>query len=115
MMALDFKEKEIELAMQDVSIDKRGLPFLMSNMAESFVNNNMFDRALPWAEKVVDSVPDDPDYIDVLATTYEGLGRYNDALRWHVQCLKLKQEQEYPEEDIRKTEAKIKYLKTLIK
>ena len=114
MMALDFKEKEIELAMQDVSIDKRGLPFLMSNMAESFVNNNMFDRALPWAEKVVAIDSDDPDYIDILATAYEGLGRYNEALKWYVQCLKLKQELEGPEEDIRETKEKIAALKELM-
>lgn len=114
MMALDFKEKEIELVMQDVSIDKRGLPYLMSNMAESFVNNNMFDRALPWAEKVVAIDSDDPDYIDILATAYEGLGRYNEALKWYVQCLKLKQELEGPEEDIRETKEKIVALKELM-
>lgn len=114
---LDYKEKEIEYAIQDVSIssNKYGLSYHMNNLAESFVNNNMFDRALPWAEKVVNTIPDDPDYIELLATIYQGLSRYYDALMWFEQSLKLRQEQEASEEEIHDTEAKIVNLKKLIK
>ena len=75
----------------------------------------MFDRALPWAEKVVNTIPDDPDYIELLATIYQGLSRYYDALMWFEQSLKLRQEQEASEEEIHDTEAKIVNLKKLIK
>ena len=112
-MALDYKEKEIELALKDVIYNIYGLLYHMYNLAESFVNNNMFDRALPWAEKVVNTIPDDPDYIELLAIIYQGHGRYDDALEQFELCLELKKEDD-DEESIRDIEDKISALKAEI-
>ena len=114
IMALNYKEKEMELAPQDVAYNKYGLVYHMNNLAESFVNNNMFDRALPWAEKVVNTIPDDPDYIELLAIIYQGLGKYEDALEKFELCLELKKEDDEDEESIYETEEKIASLKAEI-
>lgn len=114
IMALNYKEKEMELAPQDVAYNKYGLVYHMNNLAESFVNNNMFDRALPWAEKVVNTIPDDPDYIELLAIIYQGLGKYEDALEKFKLCLELKKEDDEDEESIHETEEKIAALKAEI-
>ena len=115
IMALNFKEKEMELAPQDVAYNKYGLVYHMNNLAESFVNNNMFERALPWAEKVVNTIPDDPDYIELLAIIYQGLGKYEDALEKFKLCLELKKEDDEDEESIHETEEKIAELKNLMR
>lgn len=114
-MALNYKEKEMELAPQDVAYNKYGLVYHMNNLAESFVNNNMFERALPWAEKVVNTIPDNPDYIELLAIIYQGLGKYEDALEKFKLCLELKKEDDEDEESIHETEEKIAELKNLIR
>lgn len=115
IMALNFKEKEMELAPQDVAYNIYGLVYHMNNLAESFVNNNMFDRALPWAKKVVNTIPNDPDYIELLAIIYQGLGKYEDALEQFELCLKLKKEDDEDEEGIHETEEKIEELKKIMK
>lgn len=75
----------------------------------------MFDRALPWAEKVVNTIPDDPDYIELLAIIYQGLGKHEDVLEKFELCLELKKEDDEDEESIHETEEKIAELKNLMR
>jgi tetratricopeptide (TPR) repeat protein len=74
-----------------------------------------YNEALPWAEKAVEAYLDNPEIIDTLATVYQGLGRYDDALEQFELCLKLKKEQNASNESIHETEDKIATLKTLMK
>ena len=78
-----------------------------------------YAEALPWAEKCVASCPLVPYFIDTLATTYQGLGRLEEAMEQFEQCLKLKKEQGrmggHTEESIQQTETKIAQLKELMK
>ena len=73
------------------------------------------DEALPWAEEAVKTYPDNPGIIDTLATVYQGLRRYDEALEQFKLCLKLQKEQNASEESIQKTEEKIAALKALMK
>ena len=66
------------------------------------------------AEKAVEAFPNNPDYIDTLASVYQDLGRYDEALEQFELCLKLYKEQENSE-GINRTEAKITELKELMK
>ena len=72
------------------------------------------DKALPWAKKAIKAEPDDPDVVDTLATVYEGLGRYKDALVQFERCLQL-YEEEGNEDGIKVTEEKISALKKMMK
>ena len=72
------------------------------------------EEALPWAEKAVAAYPQNPNIIDTLATVYQGLGRYTEALEQFELCLKLYKEQENSE-GIQRIEAKIAELKKLVK
>ena len=74
-----------------------------------------YDEALPWAEKAVDASPQNPGIIDTLATVYQGLSRYDEALVQFELCLKLKKEQGASEESIHETEENIEELKILMK
>ena len=59
-----------------------------------------YNEALPWAEKAVEAYPDNPGGIDTLATVYQGLSRYDEALEQFELCLKLQKEQNIPEGSI---------------
>lgn len=72
-----------------------------------------YEDALPWAEKAVAAFPGNPGIIDTLATVYQGLGRYDEALHQFELCLKLYKEQHNPE-GIQDTEAKIAELKVIM-
>ena len=72
------------------------------------------EEALPWAEKAVQTFPQNPNIIDTLASVYQSLGRYDEALEQFGLCLKLYKEQENSE-GIKRTEAKIARLKELMK
>ena len=72
-----------------------------------------YDEALPWAEKAVAAFPDNPNNIDTLATVYQGLGRYENAMEQFERCLKLYKEQDNAE-GIHETEEKIDVLKELM-
>ena len=65
-----------------------------------------YEEALPWAEKAVEAFPDNPVIIDTLATVYQGLSRYDEALEQFELCLKFKKEQNASEGSIRETEEK---------
>ena len=73
-----------------------------------------YDEALPWAEKAAEAFPQNPNIIDTLASVYQDLGRYDDALEQFELCLKLYKEQENSE-GINKTDTKIAELKELMK
>ena len=75
----------------------------------------IYEKALPWAEKAVAAFPNNPGIIDTLATVYQGLDRYDEALEQFELCLKLKKEQGASEADIHETEEKIEELKNKIK
>ena len=74
-----------------------------------------YDEALPWAEKAVEAFPETPYIIDTLASVYQDLGRYDEALEQFELCLKLKKEQGATEKSIQETETKIAELKELMK
>ena len=69
-----------------------------------------YEKALPWAEKAIEARPDDPNVIDTLATVYEDLNRYDEALVQFERCLKL-YEENGDEEGKQRTIEKIKALK----
>lgn len=48
-----------------------------------------FEKALPWAEKALEAFPDRPYVVDTMATVYEDLGRYDEALEQFEKCLQL--------------------------
>ena len=51
-----------------------------------------YNSALPWAEKAAAALPDKPYVIDTLATVYEGLDRYEEALKQFEKCLRMYEE-----------------------
>ena len=69
-----------------------------------------YENALPWAEKAVDAMPDNPDVVDTLATVYEDLGRYDEAMAQFKKCLQMYKESG-EDEGIQRTSEKIKSLK----
>ena len=81
---------------------------------ELLLSQKKYEDALPWAEKATAAYPDNPGIIDTLATVYQGLGRYNEAMEQFELCLKLYKENEKSEEGIRSTEEKINKLKALM-
>ena len=72
------------------------------------------NEALPWAEKAISSTHDNPDTIDTLATIYQGLGKYDEAMEQFKLCLKLYKIIGYSD-DINATKEKIAALKQLMK
>ena len=74
-----------------------------------------YEEALPWAERAISVEPSDPAVIDTIATVYQGLGRYNEAMKQFKLCLKLRKEQNQKKEKIHETEVKIAELKDLMK
>ena len=74
-----------------------------------------YNEALPWAEKAVAAFPVTPYIIDTLASVYQDLGRYDEALEQFELCLKLKHGQNASHDSIRETEEKITALKALMK
>ena len=73
------------------------------------------EEALPWAEKAVAVFPKTPYIIDTLASVYQDLCRYDEALEQFDLCLKLKHEQKESDDNIHETEDKIAALKELMK
>ena len=72
------------------------------------------NEALPWAEKAISSTHDNPDTIDTLATIYQGLGKYDEAMEQFKLCLKLYKNIGCSD-DINATKEKIAALKQLMK
>lgn len=59
-------------------------------------------------------LPEDAEVIDTLATVYQSLGRYEEAMDQFLRCLKLKQEQNESDESIKKSQTKIAELMDLM-
>ena len=70
-------------------------------------------EALPWAEKAVEADPEDMDSIDTLATVYEELGRYEEALEQFEDCYRLYRENG-DDEGAKETRTKINALKQIM-
>ena len=90
---------------------ERGHKFVYNELAWTYHLVGKYEKALPWAEKAVASFPNNAEIIDTLATIYQGLGRYDEALEQFELCLKLKKEQGANEDSIHETEEKIEELK----
>ena len=73
------------------------------------------EEALPWAEKATEAYPEKANVVDTLACVHQGLGHYEEALNQFELCLKLRKEQNFPENKIHDTEEKITELTALIK
>ena len=74
-----------------------------------------YEEALPWAEKAVEALSQEPEIIETLATIYQDLGRYEDALEQFKLFLRLCKDQLYDEYYETFVEAKIAELKELMK
>ena len=72
------------------------------------------DNSLLWAEKAIEATPENPNVIDTLATVYEDLGRYEEALEQFEKCLEMFKEQGV-EDGIKETAEKITALKKKMK
>ena len=92
---------------------KQGYKYSYNELAWAYHLMDKYEEALPWAEKAVAAFPDNANIIDTLATVYQGLGRYEEALQQFELCLKLYKEQGSLE-GIQETEAKIVELKEII-
>ena len=75
---------------------------------------NKDEEALPWAEKAVNTFPENPNIIDTLASVYQNLGRYNEAMDQFLLCLKL-YKNIGNSDGIKATKEKIATLKQLMK
>ena len=94
---------------------EQGYKEAFNGLAWTYHLMGKYEDALPWAEKAVKASPQNPGIIDTLATVYQGLGRYNEAMEQFELCLKLQREQGATEESIQETEAKIAEIKELMK
>ena len=92
---------------------KQGYKYSYNELAWAYHLMDKYEEALPWAEKAVAAFPDNANIIDTLATVYQGLGRYKEALQQFELCLKLYKEQGSLE-GIQETEAKIAELKEIL-
>ena len=84
------------------------------SMAMIYCLMGKYKEALPWAEKAFAAFPNVGLVIDTLATVYQGLGRYNEALELFEQCLKINKEENEPAQKIHDTEKKIEKLKEVL-
>ena len=84
-----------------------------NNLAWIYYLMEEYETALIWAGKAILAIPEDSYVIDTLASIYQSMGRYEEALQQFEQCLELQKEQQLSEEDIQETEAKIAQLKKL--
>ena len=106
-MALDIREKVLGKEHPDTARSYNQVAWAYHLMGK-------YEEALPWAEKAVEAFPH-PNNIDTLATVYQGLGQYNEALEQFELCLKLRKEQNHTKDKIHETEVKIAELKELMK
>ena len=70
----------------------QGHALAFNSLAWTYHLKGDYKSALPWAEKAADALPDKPYVIDTLATVYEGLDRYEEALKQFEKCLRMCEE-----------------------
>ena len=113
--ALEYHLKAMEIREKILGKEHPKTAWSYNNIAWTYHLMDKYKEALPWAEKAVAAFPNNSDIIDTLATVYQGLGRYDEALEQFELCLKLGKEQGDSEESIHETEEKIEELKKQMK
>ena len=111
--ALEYFKKVVKIRESVLGMEHFATAESYSNISLAYRLSGKFDKALLWAMKAIHTNPEDPDFTDTLATVYQDLGRYNEALEQFELCLKLYKEQE-DSEGIQETETKIAELKELM-
>ena len=113
--ALEYSKQALDIQERVLGKDHPGTSGSYNNIAWTYHLWGKYEEALPWAEKAIASSPNKPEIIDTLATVYQDLGRYDEALEQFELCLELKKEQGANEDSIRETEDKIEEVKKLMK
>ena len=116
--ALENYQKALSIREKDFDPNHPIVATSYNDIAWTYCLLGRYAEALPWAEKCVAACSSVPYFIDTLATTYQGLGRLEEALEQFELCLKLKIEQGSPqhtEESIHGSKLKVAQLKELMK
>ena len=113
--ALGFYKNALDIRERLLGISHPETMLLYNELAWTYHLMGKYEEALPWAERAISVEPSDPAVIDTIATVYQGLGRYNEAMKQFKLCLKLRKEQNQKKEKIHETEVKIAELKELMK
>ena len=116
--ALENYQKALAIREKDFDPNHPIMAMSYNDIAWTYCLLGRYAEALSWVEKCVAACPSVPNFIDTLATVYQGLGRLEEALEQFELCLKLKKEQgspQHPEESIQISEIKIAQLKELMK
>lgn len=93
--------------------DKNYAPAYME-VAWLYLHKDKYEEALLWAKKSVKAFPFNPFCLDTLATIYQDLGKYHDALDLFEKSLRLHKKHINSEESIIRVENAIAKLKELI-
>lgn len=79
-----------------------------------YLHKEKYEEALSWAEKSAKAFPFNPFCLDTLATIYQDIGKYNDALILFEKSLRLHKKHINSEENVIRDENVIAELKELI-
>ena len=112
--ALLYFQRSLAIREKIFTSDHALMAALYNKLAWTYHLTGKYVEALPWAEKATASFHNNPHIIDTLATVYQDLGRYDEAMAQFELCLKLCKEQESLD-DIQESETKIAELKELMK
>ena len=113
-MALEFYMKALTIRENVLGKKHPATAYLYNNIAWTLHSSGQDAKALPYALKAVEAIPDNYYMIDTLAETYQKIGKNNEALEQFELCLKLQKEQNASEESIHEMEKKIAVLKAKI-
>ena len=112
--ALEYYKLALEIQEKVLGKEHPDTAWSYNNIGWTYHLMSKYEEALPWAEKAVKAFPQNPGIIDTLATVYQGLGRYNEALEQFELCLMLQREQGATEKSIQEIETKTTELKELM-
>lgn len=107
--------KGYQIALDVMGQNSSNTTHFFSNIAWTYHLMGKYEDALTWAQKAATAYPSKPQIIDILASVYQDLERFDEALKQYEHCLKLQKEQNASERSIRATEEKIAKLKELMK
>lgn len=96
-----------------IKASENGLEMAINAVAWTYHLMGEYDKALPWAERILENDEKDPNELDTVATVYQGLGRYLEALEIFESCLEVYKD-DSDDDGINETEEKIKVLKELM-